>query len=73
MLHLQNVTKAYKTKAGEVNAINGISLTFPDTGMVFITGKSDCGKTTLLNVIGGLDGIDGGEILVQDKKFGGIR
>ena len=69
MLHLQNVTKAYKTKAGEVNAINGISLTFPDTGMVFITGKSGCGKTTLLNVIGGLDGIDGGEILVQDKKF----
>ena len=69
MLQLQNVTKIYKTKAGEVKAVDGISLTFPDKGLVFITGKSGCGKTTLLNVIGGLDGIDEGEILVQDKKF----
>lgn len=69
MLQLQNVTKTYKTKAGTVDALNGISLTFPETGLVFITGKSGCGKTTLLNVIGGLDGIDGGEILIQDKKF----
>ena len=69
MLKLENVTKIYKTKAGEVRAIDGISLTFPSSGFVFITGKSGCGKTTLLNVIGGLDGIDEGEILVQDKKF----
>ncbi|MBR1974264.1 MAG: ATP-binding cassette domain-containing protein [Clostridia bacterium] len=69
MLQLQNVTKTYKTKAGEVRALNGVSLTFPASGLVFITGKSGCGKTTLLNVIGGLDGIDEGEILIQDKKF----
>lgn len=69
MLQLQNVTKTYKTKAGVVNALDGVSITFPATGLVFITGKSGCGKTTLLNVIGGLDGIDGGEILIQDKKF----
>lgn len=69
MLQLQNVTKTYKTKAGTVNALDGVSITFPATGLVFITGKSGCGKTTLLNVIGGLDGIDGGEILIQEKKF----
>ena len=69
MLQLQNVTKIYKTKAGVVNALDSVSITFPATGLVFITGKSGCGKTTLLNVIGGLDGIDGGEILIQDKKF----
>ncbi len=69
MLQLQNVRKTYKTKAGIVNALDGVSLTFPSSGLVFITGKSGCGKTTLLNVIGGLDGIDEGEILVQDKKF----
>lgn len=69
MLQLQNVTKTYKTKAGRVHALDGVSLTLPATGLVFITGKSGCGKTTLLNVIGGLDGIDGGEILIQDKKF----
>lgn len=67
MLQLKSVTKKYKTKAGEVFALNGVSLTFPSTGMVFITGKSGCGKTTLLNVIGGLDKVDGGEIFVQDK------
>lgn len=69
MLQLQNVTKTYKTKAGTVNALDDVSLTFPDAGLVFITGKSGCGKTTLLNVIGGLDGIDGGELIIQDKKF----
>ena len=69
MLQLQNVRKTYKTKAGVVHALDGVSITFPATGLVFITGKSGCGKTTLLNVIGGLDGIDGGEILIQDKKF----
>ena len=58
MLQLQNVKKSYETKAGSVGALNGVSLTFEETGLVFITGKSGCGKTTLLNVIGGLDGID---------------
>lgn len=69
MLELIDVRKTYQTKAGVVNALDGVSLTFPSTGLVFITGKSGCGKTTLLNVIGGLDGIDEGEIIVQDKKF----
>ena len=69
MLELRNVRKTYRTKAGEVHALDGISLTFPETGLVFISGKSGCGKTTLLNVIGGLDGIDEGEIFVQDKAF----
>ena len=69
MLRLQNVRKSYKTKAGNVNALDCVSLNFPSSGLVFITGKSGCGKTTLLNVIGGLDGIDDGEILVQDKNF----
>ncbi len=69
MLQLENVVKKYQTKAGEVNALDGVSLTFPSSGLVFISGKSGCGKTTLLNVMGGLDGIDGGEIYVQDKKF----
>lgn len=69
MLQLKNIKKTYRTKAGEVNALNDISLIFPAKGLVFITGKSGCGKTTLLNVIGGLDGIDEGEITVQDKTF----
>ena len=69
MLELKNVKKIYKTKSGEVSALDGVSLTFPATGMVFISGKSGCGKTTLLNVIGGLDGIDSGEISLLGKSF----
>ena len=69
MLKLEKVVKKYNTKAGEVHALDGVSLTFPSHGLVFISGKSGSGKTTLLNVIGGLDGIDGGEVYIQDKKF----
>lgn len=69
MLELVDVTKKYKTKGAEVKALNSVSITFPSSGLVFISGKSGCGKTTMLNVIGGLDGIDAGEIFVQDKKF----
>lgn len=69
MLELKDVQKIYRTKAGVVNALDGVSLKFPSSGMVFISGKSGCGKTTLLNVIGGLDGIDGGEIYINDKNF----
>lgn len=69
MLELKDIKKFYHTKAGTVNALDGVSLTFPSSGLIFILGKSGSGKTTLLNVIGGLDGIDEGEICIQDKKF----
>ena len=69
MLELKGVRKIYVTKAGETVALNGVNIKFADKGLVFITGKSGCGKTTLLNVIGGLDNIDSGEIIVDGKKF----
>lgn len=69
MLELTTVVKNYETKAGTVSALKGVSLSFPSNGMVFITGKSGCGKTTMLNVIGGLDGVDGGDISVLGKSF----
>ena len=69
MLQLKNVKKFYQAKGGNVYALNGVNLTFPEKGLIFISGKSGCGKTTLLNVIGGLDGIDEGEIFVQGKNL----
>lgn len=69
MLELQNVRKVYKTKSKDVVALDDINLYFEETGMVFITGKSGSGKTTMLNVIGGLDSFDSGKLIVKGKGF----
>ena len=66
MLTLKNLVKTYKTKGGEeVRALDGISIDFPEKGMVFLLGKSGSGKSTLLNVAGGLDIPDEGEIILN--------
>ena len=64
MIEIKNGTKIFnKGKQNEIVALNNINLTFPDTGLVVICGKSRCGKTTLLNVLGGVDSLSSGEIL----------
>ncbi len=69
MLELRNITKIYRSKAGlEVKALDSVSVSFPETGMVFVLGKSGSGKSTLLNVIGGLDGCDAGEFVIKGKS-----
>lgn len=66
MLEIRNLTKKYKPKKGvAVEALKGVSLKFPETGMVFLLGKSGSGKSTLLNLLGGLDKYDGGEIIIN--------
>ena len=63
MLEVRNLTKIYKTKESiETIALNSVSLKFPETGMVFLIGKSG---STLLNVAGGLDVPTSGEILIK--------
>lgn len=69
MLEVKHLRKEYKTKKGVVTkALDDVSLTFPETGMVFILGKSGSGKSTLLNVCGGLDRADSGEIVIKGKS-----
>lgn len=66
MLEIKNLTKIYKPKKGvPVTALDGVSLKFPEKGMIFLLGKSGSGKSTLLNLIGGLDTYDSGEILIK--------
>lgn len=72
MLELIKVKKIYTTKAGLTYALNGVSLNFEEKGLVFITGQSGSGKTTMLNVIGGLDGIDDGEIVVNGRTLSSL-
>jgi len=69
MLEVKNLKKVYKTKNGaDVKALDGVSLSFPETGMVFLLGKSGSGKSTLLNVCGGLDLPTEGEIIVKGRS-----
>lgn len=69
MLEVRNLTKIYKPKNGaDVKALDGVSLQFPQTGMVFLLGKSGSGKSTLLNVCGGLDSPTSGEIIVKGRS-----
>ena len=62
LAELSNVTKSYRSDAGAVPVLNGISLTIAEGETVAITGPSGCGKSTLLNLLGALDQADSGEI-----------
>ena len=66
MIEIKNLSKVYKVKKrNDVVAVNDITFTLPDKGMVFIVGKSGSGKSTLLNMIGGLDSATSGEIIAD--------
>ncbi len=68
MLKLVNITKDYKVADGYVHALKGIDLEFRKNEFVCILGQSGCGKTTLLNVIGGLDHYTEGDLIIQGKS-----
>ncbi|MDR2828259.1 MAG: ABC transporter ATP-binding protein/permease [Acholeplasmatales bacterium] len=67
MLTLHNVRKVYisKTKQ-EVVALDNISFELPNTGLVFIVGKSGSGKSTMLNILGGLDSVTSGSVILNE-------
>ena len=70
MIKIENLVKIYKSKGKRKSkALKGISLTLPNTGMIFVTGKSGSGKSTLLNMIGGLDDITSGDIIVGGNRL----
>ena len=73
MIQIKKVSKTYnRFKKNKVTAIDKTTLTFENSGMVAILGNSGCGKTTLLNMIGGLDKPDWGSIRVDGKKINSI-
>ncbi len=68
MLELKNIKKDYKTSTETVHALKGISIKFRENEFVAILGQSGCGKTTLLNIIGGLDHYTSGDLIINGKS-----
>ena len=68
MLELKNITKIYPAGDGEVHALKGINLTFRKNEFVSILGQSGCGKTTMLNIVGGLDHYTNGDLIINGKS-----
>jgi len=64
LIHLRDVTKTYRTDAGEFQALQGVNLDVETGEFVAIVGKSGSGKTTLINMITGLDRPTRGEVLI---------
>ncbi|MCI7813862.1 MAG: ABC transporter ATP-binding protein/permease [Robinsoniella sp.] len=68
MLQLNNITKEYVTGDSKVQALKGISISFRKNEFVSILGPSGGGKTTLLNIIGGLDHYTSGDLVINGKS-----
>lgn len=65
MLQLKNIVKQYGEGDNAVRALNGVSISFRENEFVSILGHSGCGKTTLLNIIGGLDHYTSGDLVIN--------
>ena len=69
MLELKGIKKDYPAGSGVVHALKGIDLRFRKAEFVSILGQSGCGKTTMLNIIGGLLRVDSGSVFLDDKDI----
>ncbi len=72
MLQLKNIVKNYEMGDTKVEALKGVSVNFRKNEFVSVLGQSGCGKTTLLNIIGGLDNYTSGDLVINGrstKKF----
>lgn len=70
MIEVKNLTKIYNEKSvKQFKALDSVSFTLQNKGMVFILGKSGSGKSTLLNLLGGLDKITSGDIIADGNQF----
>ncbi len=68
MLKLKNITKDYIAGDSTVHALKGINIEFRKSEFVSILGQSGGGKTTLLNIIGGLDRYTSGDLIINGKS-----
>ena len=68
MLKLKNIVKEYVAGDSKVVALKGVNIEFRKSEFVSILGHSGCGKTTLLNIIGGLDQYTTGDLIIEGRS-----
>ena len=68
MLKLSQIKKDYYVGDSVVHALKGVDIDFRENEFVAILGHSGCGKTTLLNIIGGLDQYSSGDLIINGKS-----
>ena len=68
MLEVQHIKKTYNVGGNETKALNDVSVSFREKEFVAILGMSGSGKTTFLNIVGGLDRYDSGNLIIKGKE-----
>ena len=68
MLQLKSIVKDYVSGDTTVQALKGVSINFRANEFVSILGQSGCGKTTMLNIVGGLDQYTSGDLVIKGKS-----
>ncbi len=68
---LKNVTKIYQMGEVQIRAVDGIDFSIDKGEFVVVVGPSGAGKTTVLNILGGMDKASGGEVLVDGNNIAG--
>jgi putative ABC transport system ATP-binding protein len=72
-LLLDGVTKTYRSKAGEVHALRGVTQVFPEGTFTAVMGPSGSGKSTLLQCAAGLDRATAGHVVLAGTELGGLN
>lgn len=69
IIDFNNVTKTYKVGEVEINALSGVDFDIYEGEFVVVLGASGAGKSTILNILGGMDSATGGEIIVNGEDI----
>ena len=72
ILTTENLKKIYKTPSGKVYALDGVSVSVSEGEFITVVGSSGSGKTTFLNMIGGLDRPTAGQVQIRSKPLGSL-
>ena len=69
LISLRNVTKDYPSGDEVLHVLKGINLDIYKNELVIVLGESGCGKSTMVNIIGGMDNLTDGELIIEGKDF----